>query len=131
MARLYLALDLTLLHTPADTECVMLACVGCSVGNVVGWRMVFGVIVRHVCCTFIPIKAELSLCRTAPEPMESHPNYFYAPLDDRVVYEACCGRIVCLDWGFRLGPSHFVEGITEGNHFSGRVVEGCEFGFGC
>ncbi len=34
MARLYLALDLTLLHTPADTECVMLACVGCSVGNV-------------------------------------------------------------------------------------------------
>ncbi len=50
MARLYLALDLTLLHTPADTESVMLACMGCSVGNVVGWRMVFGVIVRHVCC---------------------------------------------------------------------------------
>ena len=48
MARLCLALNLTLLHTPADTECVMLACMGCSVGDMIGWWMVFCMVIRHV-----------------------------------------------------------------------------------
>ena len=69
MARLYLALDLTLLHTPADTECMMLACMGCSVGNVVGRRMMFGVVISHVCGAPVPIKMKLALCCTATEPM--------------------------------------------------------------
>jgi hypothetical protein len=47
MARLDLAIDLTLLHTPAGTECV-LACMGCSVGDMVGGWVVFCVVVRHV-----------------------------------------------------------------------------------
>ena len=48
MARLRLAFDLTLLHTPADTECLMLACMGCSVGDMIGWRMVLCMVIRHV-----------------------------------------------------------------------------------
>ena len=69
MARLCLALDLTLLHTPADTECVMLACMGCSVGDMVGGRVVFRVVVCHVGRTFVPVETELPLCCAASEPV--------------------------------------------------------------
>lgn len=75
----------------------MLSSVGCSVGDVVGGRMMFRVIVCHVCCTFVPIKAELALCLSAVQPVEAHPDHFNSPLDDCVVDESRGSGIVCLD----------------------------------
>ena len=56
--------------------------------QVVGWRVMLGVIVCHVGCAFVPVESELSLGGTAAQPVEAHPNHFDSSLDDRVLDES-------------------------------------------
>ena len=79
---------------------------GALVGQVVGRRMVFSVVIRHIHTTFVPIKAELTLRRTTVEPMEPHTMVSW------MKPETVGGGVVSLDRGFRLGLAHFGEGIA-------------------
>ena len=74
--QLRLAVDGALLHTPAVRAEVALSGVCCSVGKMVGRRMMFCVIVGHVCTTFVPVETELALRRSASQPMKTHPYHF-------------------------------------------------------
>ena len=105
--QLRLAVDGALLHTPAVRAEVALSCVCCSLGKMVGRRMMFCVIIGHVCTTFVPVEKELALRRSASQPMKTHPYHFDPALDDGVGDECCGGRVVGLDWRLRLFPSHF------------------------
>ena len=61
---------------------------GSSVCNVVGWRVMFCVVIHEICRSFVPIKLELVLCCSAAEPVEAHPDHFDAVLDDGVLKES-------------------------------------------
>ena len=47
--------------------------------------------------TMIPVEAELGLGFMAEKPMDSELNHLGAPLDDGVLEEACCIRVVSLE----------------------------------
>ncbi len=47
-----------------------------------------------------------------------------------MVGDADCSGVVHLDWSVGLWPTHFVEGLSERNHFLGGGVESSKFGFG-
>ncbi len=47
-----------------------------------------------------------------------------------MVGDADCSGVVCLDWSAGLWPTHFVEGLSERNHFLGGGVESSKFDFG-
>ena len=82
---------------PCRHRSEMLLGVSRAVSEVVRWRMVLGVVIGHICGSFLPVKAKLILCRTTAEPVKVHPNHFYSSLDDGVRDEAGCSRIVGLD----------------------------------
>ena len=78
-----------------------------SVGEVVGWRMVFGVIVGNVVGAFIPIELELALRFLAPEPVEAEAEHLDVLCDDSVIREPDCSGVVSLDRRRWLRPAHF------------------------
>ena len=90
-----------------------------------------GVVVSKVGSAAVPVEAELGLGMPAAEPVEAEPNHLSAPLDDSVIEEAGGRGVVCLEWGGRLGPSHFKESVAERDHFTRGMLEGAKFGFSC
>ncbi len=50
--------------------------------------------------------------------------------DDGEVSDANGSRVVRLDGPAWLRPTHFDEGLTEGDHYLGGGVESAKFGFG-
>ena len=60
-------------------------------GEVIGRWMVFSVVVCHVGRAFVPVKPELALSGSAPEPKDAHPDHFDAPLDDGVMDKSNSG----------------------------------------
>ncbi len=91
---------------------------GCPVSQVVGGRVVLGVVVCHVGGAFFPVKAELALGSTASEPMEMHPDHLDPALNDCVLDESGGSGIVSLDGRWWLFPTHFFERIAQGDHFA-------------
>ena len=85
---------------------------GGSVYNVVGWRMMFCVVVHKIGRTFCPVKAELVLGCPAMEPVEVHPDHLDAALDDGVLNKSSSSCIVGLDGRFWLCPTHFLQCIA-------------------
>ena len=60
----------------------------CHVGQVVGLRVMLGMVICHISGLFVPIETELSLCCRTEEPMKSHPNHFNLSLYYGVMNEA-------------------------------------------
>ena len=52
-------------YTPLQAHVDVSPNMSLSVGNVVCWQMMFGMVICKVGITFIPVKVELSLCCTA------------------------------------------------------------------
>ncbi len=50
--------------------------------------------------------------------------------DDGEVGDANSSGVLCLNGCAWLQPTHFNEGLTEGDHFLGCGVESAKFGFG-
>ena len=48
-------------YTPLQAHEQRSTGMGRSVGYVIGWRMVLGMVISHVRCTFVPVEPELSL----------------------------------------------------------------------
>ena len=103
---------------------------GMSVGQMICWRMMLGVVVSKVGSAAVPVEAELGLGLPAAEPLEVEPNHLSAPLDDCVIEEAGGRGVVGLDWGGRSGPSYFKESVAERDHLTRGMVEGAKFCFG-
>ena len=116
---------------PCRHRSALLPGMGMSVGQVICWRMMLGVVVSKVGSAAVPVEAELGLGLPAAEPVEAEPNHLSASLDDCVIEEAGSRGVVCLDWGGRLGPSHFKESMAERDHLTCGMVEGARFCFGC
>ena len=86
--------------------------------------MMFSVVVGQVGGARVPEKLKLFLSLLAAEPVEAEPNHFGMMLDDGIVEETYCCGVVCLEWGSRLGLTDFSQGMAEGYHFQGGVIQG-------
>ncbi len=60
--------------------------------------------------------------------MEIHGFVFLQDNDE--VGDANGSRVVCLDGCAWLRPTHFDEGLMEGDHFLGSGIESTKFSFG-
>ena len=123
------------LVTPGTThpcsERGVLPCVCRSVGQVVDGRMALGAVVGEVELAGGPEESELALRFSAAEPVEVHVHGFCFTRNDGLVgYADRCG-IVSLDGSGGLRPSHFGEGLPEGDHLFCDEEEAAEFCFGC
>jgi hypothetical protein len=94
------------------------SCMQDSMGFVVGVRVVFGVVVGPVLGACIPVVSKLILGCVATEPSKLHIHHLGPVGHNSFVGNSCCCRVICLDWTFRLGPTHGNEGLAVGNHFS-------------
>ena len=103
---------------------------GRSVGDVVGRRVVFGVIVRHVGGAAIPVETKLTLGFMTAKPVKSHPDHLDSSLDNGVMDKAGSCRVIGLDRRFRLFPPHFLQGIAQRDHLASCLVEGFKFSLG-
>ena len=88
-----------------------------SVGFVVDWWVVLGVVVCPIVTALIPVVAKLLL-------------RFVFLRDNGEVGDATGSGVVCLDERAWLRPTHFDEGLMEGDHFLGDGVESAKFSFG-
>jgi hypothetical protein len=101
-----------------------------SVGFVVDWWVVFGMVVCPIVTALIPVVAELLLRFSAAEPPQAEVHGFGFLRDNGEVGDANGSGVIHLDWRAWLGPTHFDEGLMEGGHFLGGGVESTEFSFG-
>ena len=77
------------------------------------WRWV---VLSAVICkddgSSVPVETKLALGFAAMEPVQADPNHFDLTLDNGIIHETCCRRVICLDGSFGLGPIHFLECIS-------------------
>ena len=85
----------------------------------------FGTIITLVGGARGPVPSELSLGLTAPQPVEAHVHGLESTGNNSVVDNPHRCRIVGLDRGGGLGPTHFKEGFPKGDHFLSRDEESC------
>ncbi len=100
-----------------------------SVGFVVDWWVVLGVVVCPVVTTLIPVVAELLLRLLAAEPPKAEIHGFGFLRDNGKVGDANSSGVVYLDGSAWLQPTHFNEGLSEGDHFLAGGVESTKFSF--
>ena len=96
---------------------------------VVAGRMVFGVIIYQIGCTWTPIDKEVSLMRMVLYPIKVHVHGFGSSLSDAGVNNTSGGIVISADGGGRLRPSHFFEGYTDRACVLTVDEEATEFGF--
>ena len=96
---------------------------------VAAW-MVLGPVVAVVAFAWAPIKTELPLALSTPEPVEVHVDRLCGVRNDFVVDEAIRGGVVGLDRGARLVVTHFSERHSDGDGCAGVQVKSSQFGFG-
>jgi hypothetical protein len=88
-----------------------------SVGFVVDGWVVLGVVVCPIVTAFIPIVAELLLRFLAAEPPQREVHGLGFTWDDGEVGDANDSGVVHLDGCVWLWPTHFDEGLMEGDRF--------------
>ncbi len=94
-----------------------------SVGFVVDWRLVLGVVVRPIVTALITVVAELLLGLLAVESPYAEIHGLGFSWDNCEVGDANSSGVVRLDECAQLGPTHFDEGLMEGGHFLGCGAE--------
>ena len=85
-------------------------------GFMVKRGVIFGAVVGNIVRARILKEAELTLSFAAAEPVVLYVNGFCLVLNDGVVRYTHGSRVITLDGGFRLRPTHFNEGIQKCNH---------------
>ena len=88
------------------------SCMGSPMGFMVGFWMVFGVVVSPVFGACIPVVAKLILRCMASQPPELHIYHLASFRDNGIVNNPRCCGVVCLDGGFGLRPSHVDESLA-------------------
>ncbi len=96
---------------------------GRSVGFVVNGWVVLGVVVCPIVTAIIPVVAELLLRFLAAEPPLTEVHGLGFMWDDGEIGDANGSGVICFDGCAWLWPTHFDEGLTEGDHFLGCGVE--------
>ena len=91
----------------------------------------FGIVISLVGGPRGPVPTELALGLTTFKPVKSHVHGLDASRDNSIVDDAHGGGVIGLDRGGRLGPSHFFECLSYGDHFFGRDEQGGQFSFCC
>ncbi len=101
-----------------------------SVGFMVDWWVVLGVVVCPIVAARIPVAAELLLRFSAAEPpkVEIHGLGFLR--NNGEVGDTNGSRVVHLDGRAWLRPTRFDEGLMEGDHFLCGGVESTKCSFG-
>ncbi len=89
-----------------------------------------GVIVCPIVTAFIPVVAELLLRFLGAEPPKAEVHGLGFSWDNGEVGHANVSGVVCLDGCAWLWPTHFDEGLTEGDHFLRCGGESAKFSFG-
>ena len=77
-----------------------------------------------------PKMAELELCDSIAEPMETHVHGICPLGGDGVIYYAECCCVVRLHGGGGLRVAHFGDCVAGGDRRAAVDVEGADFGFG-
>ena len=103
---------------------------GWAVGIVIEGQMMFGAVVSPVEVAWGRVEPELALGGAATEPIETHIHGLGLFGDDGLIGDSNDGEIVSLDQGLGLGPTHFDEGLAQGDHLFGGNEEGGKFRFG-
>jgi hypothetical protein len=86
---------------------------------VVGFEVMFGVVVSPVLEALIPVMTKLILGCMATEPPKSHIHHFGPAGDSSFIGNSSGSRVICLDRTFWFGPAtHGNEDLAVGNHFS-------------
>jgi len=70
-----------------------------------------------------PLDDELAILDAILEPIGTHVNCFGPFLFDSSIEDAAGNTVVSCDDSGRLGPSHFMEGLSEGD--SGLGIDEC------
>ena len=94
----------------------------------VSWRMVFGEVVAEIGFSRSPVNIEVLLLLSVSDPMETHVDGSCLLLFDGVVCKAGSGRVIRLDWGWRLRVAHVMQCATEDFGFLEVGKEGSDFG---
>ena len=93
--------------------------------------MVFGEVVGHVVTAPSPVYKELALFDSVLNPVETHVDCFGSLLFDCVVDDAGRTCVVCLNGGWGLRVSHFLECGAEFGAFFCIEEQSSHFGFCC
>ena len=75
----------------------------CAFRQMIYCCMVLGEVVSIIFDSLLPVNVKLLLGLLISEPIIPHVPRFRAFLVNVVVYKSCCGRVICLDGGGRLG----------------------------
>ena len=80
---------------------------------VMDWGMVFGVVVRKVGASGIPVNLEVSLTGVIPKPVEAHVNRLRPFLLDGIVCKPQGSGVIYLHGSGGLRMSKFLEGLAD------------------
>lgn len=97
----------------------------------VGGGKMFGVVVREIGRSTLPVDVELALADAVADPVIAHVDRLGAFLLHRVVDDALGDSVVSLDGSGWLWMAKFFKRSADDGGFLGRVEEGADFGFGC
>jgi hypothetical protein len=98
--------------------------------SVVGWRVVFGVVVGKIVCSLSPMDEELALADSVADPVEAHIHGFGSSLFDCFVADSGGTGVVGLDGSGWLWMAHVVEDGSEHGSLFAVVEQGGKFSFG-
>ena len=93
-----------------------------------GRSKVLRVVVGKIANAGLPLDDELAVLDAILEPIETHVNCLGAFLFDSSIEDAAGDTVVSCDESGRLGPSHFMESLPEGD--SGLGIDECRAGLG-
>jgi len=93
-----------------------------------GRAKVLRVVVGKIANAGLPLDDELAVLDAILEPIETHVNCFGAFLLHSSIEDATGDTVVSCDESGRLGPSHFMESLPEGD--SGLGIDECRAGLG-
>jgi len=96
--------------------------------SVNGRSKVLRVVVGKIANAGLPLDDELAIVDAILEPIETHVNGFGAFLFNSSIEDATGNTVVSCDDSGRLGPSHFMESLSEGD--SGLGIDECRAGLG-
>ena len=93
----------------------------------VGWGMVFIVVIPDILASRLPVDDELALFCSVLDPIKSHINCFGVFLFDCAIGKTYCSGVVDLHWGGWLGMYHFLQGYENFYCFLPVGVRGTYF----
>jgi hypothetical protein len=83
----------------------------------VGWWMMFSIIIRQVCLTGLPMNSELPLLFPIQQPFKSHIHLFCMLWPDSGIYFPLRCQIIRLDGSMWLGVTHLMQNALHMHSF--------------